>query len=123
MVMLETAVLLLSLMAKFLLYGGAAWRKKQEARAAQGLARSSAVQEAAENRDVIHCMQQLYQCLLKRRPAALLEVHLTPEVRCLRFRIVSDALSGLHALLVVPRRGFPFQLFRAERGEDARIGS
>ena len=119
MVMKETAVLLLAVMSKFLLYGGAGWQKRQEARAARGQSRSYPISEAAENRDVLRCMEQLYR-LLGRRPAALLEDHMTPEIRFLRFAIVSGALCSLHILLRVPRQGFPFRLFRCSRDSDAR---
>ena len=71
--------------------------------------------EASDGEDLQRSMTELCE-LLDKWPAALLPVHHSPELRCLRFQLISCALCSLHVLLRLPRQGYPYKLFQALKG-------
>eukprot|EP00439_Symbiodinium_sp_Y106_P058600 s962_g8.t1 len=118
-VMTEVATVLLTLMASFLLHGGSSWEKRQEARSARGEPRTYPVLEAARGHQVSACMDSL-NALLGKAPKVLRPVHLTPSLRCFRFRILACALCSIHSLIRLPRKGFPVRLFAAMDAENVK---
>ena len=105
------ATWLLGLMTYFLMLGGQPWDKKQQADAANGQKRKYAVMEAATGLELQTCMAGLGR-MLHSPPPLLTPDQWTPELRTKLFCSISAAMTALHVLLRVPRRGCPYQLFK-----------
>ena len=106
----EVFFILLSLMYHFLDISGKAFERRQRILAATGQLRSYTILEAATGRELRDHMRRLAG-LLWAAPRAIASVSYTARLKAKRFTMTACALSSLHCLLLVPRRGFPYKLF------------
>ena len=114
--------ILLTLMLAFLHICSARWEKTQKAISLRGEPRSYPVLEAALGTHVTKCMESLIDAF-HIVPNALPSWGMQRSVRNHIFRMIANALCGIHALLRVQREGFPFQWFRILRGEFDHVYS
>ena len=114
--------ILLTLMLEFLHICSARWEKKQKAISLRGEPRSYLVLEAALGTHVTKCMNSLIDAF-HIVPSALPSWGMQRSVRNDIFRMIANALCGIHALLRVQREGFPFQWFRVLRREFDHVYS
>ena len=110
-IMKEVVFILLKVMQRFLALSGQAWEKEQQSVAAAGERRTYVVCEAAADADVRQALSELTATLQQPVPA-MLPQDVTPQLRLLRFSAFSNASTSLHALLRLPRSGFPYALFK-----------
>ena len=101
---------LLSFLAGVLQRGGHAWEEQQQLRGCRGQMRDYVVLQAAAG--LLTLLEMLHLDL-----AAVARQDVTGTLRCLRFRMVSSAMSALHALLRLPHRNMPYQLFKVLGGD------
>ena len=117
-IMKQIVHVMLNAMRAFLRISGMAWEKEQQALAADGQRRSYQVCEAARDEHTQQALAELAACLQKPMPA-ILPQDVTPQLRLLRFCAISNASTSLHALLRLPRQGFPYKLFKLPLQEPA----
>lgn len=109
--MREIAGILLKLMYSFLYVSSRAFEKKQRLLAESGQTRSYPVLEALHGRDVEAAFKDLNGILWGRPMVCLPHREISPRVRALRFRMTSCAMSSLHLLIRLRRKGCPYKLF------------
>ena len=109
------AGVLMSLMYRFLALGGLPWERRQQLRSARGLPRQYPITIAAEGQDISLSMKELHK-LFFADVLCLPRFKVTPQLKAMKFRLISSALCALHIYLRLPRRGSPYILFKTLLG-------
>lgn len=117
----EVATILLGLMYAFLHLSSKEFEQKQKLLTASGNPRSYPVLEALRGKDVDLAMRRLYALLWTKPRICLSSLDIQPRLRVLRFRIISCAMSSMHILIELRRKGCPYKLFRILDGEHQEV--
>ncbi len=119
--MREVAKILLCVMYSFLHISSQRFEKKQRLLSQSGQQRSYPVLEAFHGKDVQHAMNDLEKLLWTKPAICLFDDELSPRLRALRFRMISCAMTSLHVLIRVRRRGCPYKLFSILHGQHEEV--
>ena len=116
----EVSGILMHLMYRFLALGGTPWENLQQSKSSNGLQREYVFGEAAMGKDVQRTVLQLHELFTTPIPC-LPNSLVTIQLKAMRFRIISCALSSLHTLLRLPRQTCPYSLFNILQGHPEKL--